>query len=273
MNIQRTEKKENGDEMTKKGIMIVGHGSRYGYNKKTMELQVERLTAMGFGNVYIGFNETSRPFIEDTLLEMAGDGIDEIIAIPFFIASGLHITRDIPPKLGLGDGTMDADVNIGGKKIKMHLGTPFGDDPLLARILHERVRELESGDRRTGVVIIGHGSKLPYNMNTIILNAERLTKMGHEHVRYAFNEFNEPKIEPTLDEMIKEGIDEIIVLPLFISLGDHLKNDVPEKIYLKDGVNEGSFDHNGKRITVKYALPIGQDPRLTDVIAEKIRKY
>lgn len=259
--------------MTKKGIMIVGHGSRYGYNKKVMELQADRLAAMGFDNVYIGFNETSHPFIEESLVKMAEDGIDEIVAVPFFIASGLHITRDIPPKLRLTGDSMDAAIDVNGRKIKMHFGTPFGDDPLLARILHERVQELDSGNGRTGVMVVGHGSKLKYNKDTIVLNAKRLEEMGHKDVYYAFNEFNDPKIEPVLEEMVEKGIDEVVVLPLFISLGDHLKNDIPEKIHLIDGVSEGTFDHKGRKITVKYALPIGQDPRLTDVLAEKIRAY
>ena len=76
--------------MTKKATLIVGHGSRYEYNKKIMELQKERLEKMGFENVYIGFNETSHPFIGETMEQMAADGIEEVVAIPFFIASGLH---------------------------------------------------------------------------------------------------------------------------------------------------------------------------------------
>jgi sirohydrochlorin cobaltochelatase len=97
--------------------------------------------------------------------------------------------------------------------------------------------------------------------------------MSHKDVYYAFNEFNDPKIEPVLEDMINDGISEIIVLPLFISLGDHLKNDIPGKIRLMDGVFEGTFDHNGSKIDVKYALPIGQDPRLTDVLAAKVNSY
>jgi sirohydrochlorin cobaltochelatase len=259
--------------MTKRGIMIIGHGSRYEYNKKIMELQADRLTAMGFKNVHIGFNETSHPFIEETLIRMAEDGIEEIAAIPFFIASGLHITRDIPPKLRLNDNEKDATIDVNGKKILMHFGGPFGDNPLLARILHERIKELDSGKGRTGVMIVGHGSRLPYNMDTVILNAKRLTDMGHEDVYYAFNEFNEPDIGTVLDVMLEKGINEIIVLPLFISLGDHLKNDIPSKIRLKDGVSEGTFDHKGSNVAVKYALPIGQDPRLTEVIAAKVNSY
>jgi len=68
-------------------------------------------------------------------------------------------------------------------------------------------------------------------------------------------------------------VTEIIAMPLFISAGDHLKNDIPEKIRLKDGIFEGTFDHNGKTITVKYATPIGEDPRLTEVFAAKVRNF
>ncbi|MDR0778592.1 MAG: sirohydrochlorin cobaltochelatase [Methanomassiliicoccaceae archaeon] len=259
--------------MKKKGIMIIGHGSRYEYNKKIMELQADRLTAMGFKNVHIGFNETSHPFIEETLIRMAEDGIEEIAAIPFFIASGLHITRDIPPKLRLKENEKDAEIEVNGKKIMMHFGGPFGDNPLLARILHERVRELDSGKGRTGVMVVGHGSRLPYNKDTVILNAKRLSQMGHDDVYYAFNEFNDPDIGSVLEDMAEKGINEIIVLPLFISLGDHLKNDIPSKIRLKDGTFEGAFDHKGSKIDVKYALPIGQDPRLTEVIAANVNSY
>ena len=259
--------------MKKKGILIIGHGSRYGYNKKIMELQADRLAAMGFGNVYIGFNETSAPSIEESMARMADDGIEEVIAMPFFIASGLHMTRDIPPKLGLSGGVRDAAVKIKGKNMMVHFGTPFGDEPLLAKILHEKILELDGKKGRTGVMVVGHGSKLPYNKDTIMLNAERLSAMGHKDVYHAFNEFNDPRIEPTLEEMIRKGVDEVIVLPLFISPGDHLKNDIPEKIGLKDGMPEGTIERNGRMITVRYAPPVGQDPRLTDVLAEKIRAY
>ncbi|MCL2607880.1 MAG: hypothetical protein FWD92_04950 [Methanomassiliicoccaceae archaeon] len=252
--------------MTKKGIMLIGHGSRYGYNKKVMELHADRLRAMGFKNVYTGFNEISRPLIEETLIEMADDGIDEITAIPFFIDSDMH-TTDVPPKLRLKNGEKYAEIDVSGKRIMMHLGTPFGEDPLLARILHERIKEMDSGNGKTGVMVIGHGSKLPYSKDAIILNAERLTEMGH-NVHYAFNEFNDPKIEDVLERMAEKGMDEIIVLPLFISSENH-RNGIPEKIRLKGGASEGTFEHKGKKIIVKYALPIGRDPRITDLLAER----
>ena len=258
--------------MARKGVLILGHGSSYRYNERIMELQQQRLKEMGFKDVYIGYNKMSEPTIEESLSQMVKDGIDEVIAIPFFIASGLHMERDIPPKLGLQKGESDKKVVIDGKEIMMHFGEPFGMDPLLTKILKEKINDLRTG-KNVASIVIGHGSKLPYNKQVIMENAKRLSEMGIPNVYYAFNELDEPKIEEVLDKAIMAGADEIIALPLFISEGDHLKNDIPPKIHLMDGIREGTFRYSGRMIDVKYAEPIGKDPRLTELFAAKIRSY
>lgn len=255
--------------MEMKGILIVGHGSRYDYNKNVMELQAKRLREKGFERVYIGFNEASEPSIEDAMISMARDGIDDVMVIPFFIASGLHMTRDIPPKIGLASGVREGTVDIEGRSMNVCFEKPFGNDPLLARILRDNISEASGGKKRTAALIIGHGSKLGYNQETVEFQTEELRKLGLD-AHSAFNEFNEPKIEETMERLASEGADEIIVAPLFISLGDHLKNDVPPKIGLKDGISEGDAVFAGRTVGVKYLLPIGEDPRLTEVLAEKI---
>ncbi|MCQ2052866.1 MAG: sirohydrochlorin cobaltochelatase [archaeon] len=258
--------------MSRKGVLIIGHGSNYRYNEHIMELQRQRLQGMGFEDVYIGYNEMSKPSIEESLSKMIADGINEVIAMPFFVASGLHMERDIPPKLFLKNGEHDKNIEVDGKKLVMHFGEPFGNDPLLTEILKEKASELGASSD-SAIIIVGHGSKLPYNKEVVMENAKRLSKMGISNVYYAFNEFNRPTIEEVIDEIIKGDICEIIVLPLFISKGDHLINDIPPKIHLTDGACECTFEHDGKMITVRYAEPIGEDPRLTDLFATKIRSY
>ncbi|MDR0508830.1 MAG: sirohydrochlorin cobaltochelatase [Candidatus Methanoplasma sp.] len=255
----------------KEGIMIIGHGSRYNYNKWVVEEQKKRLEEKGFKNVYIGFNKTTYPLVNDVLEDMVADGIDEVAAIPFFIASGLHITRDIPEKLRIPQDSYLAETEVNGKRVRIRYEPPFGNDPGLAAILSEKIEELSKGGEKRGIMVIGHGSRLPHNKDTILFQANELKKMGYVNVMYAFNEFDEPAVEDAFSEMISKGAEEIIVLPLFISLGAHLKHDVPGKIRLRDGITEDSFVHEGRSVTVKYATPIGIDPRLTDIIAEKIR--
>ena len=254
-----------------KGILIIGHGSRYNYNKNVMELQAERLKERGFDNVYIGFNEASEPSIEDSMVSMARNGIRDVIAIPFFIASGLHITRDIPPKIGLEPGARTGTADIEGNEMKIRFENPFGNDPLLAEILKEKIIDSSSEKKKTSVLVIGHGSRLRYNKETVEFQTRELRRLGL-NAFCAFNEFNEPTIESMMEKLASEGADEIIVVPLFISLGDHLKNDVPPKIGLEDGVPEGDALFAGRTIRVKYLPPIGEDRRLTDVLVEKIRR-
>lgn len=253
-----------------KGIMIIGHGSRYNFNKWIMEEQKRRLEDKGFDNVYIGFNETTYPLVNDTLDEMVSNGVDEIIAIPFFIASGLHITRDIPKKLMLPENSTGGTVSVNGRNVQVRYEPPIGKDPALSDILAERVEELKSENGKTGILVIGHGSRLPYNKETIMYQASRLSGKGYADVNFAFNEFDEPSVQDVFDRMVSSGLDEVIVLPLFISLGAHLKHDIPAKIGLKDGMIEGNIKIDGKTVKVKYALPVGNDPRLTDLIIDKI---
>lgn len=257
-----------GDNM-EKAILIIGHGSRYEYNENVIDLQKRRLEGMGFKNVYVGFNERSSPTISEAMEQIASDGMDEVDAVPFFIASGLHMVRDIPPKLGLTDGNVDQKVSIGGRDIQVHFKTPFMEEEVLAEILRDNITKLRRGDNY-GILVIGHGSKLPYNKEIITLNTERLCGMEFKNVLPAFNEFDEPTIEHQFERLVGCGVDEIIVLPLFISLGDHLKNDVPPKIGLVNGQSEGVVERDGRRIRVAYSAPIGEDPRLTAVLASKL---
>jgi sirohydrochlorin cobaltochelatase len=256
---------------SKKGIMIIGHGSRYNYNKWIIEEQKKRLEEKGFDNIYIGFNETTLPLVNDTLNEMVSKGIGEVVAVPFFIASGLHITRDIPKKLGIPQDSDGGVVEIRGKKVRIRYESPFGKDSALTDILSERVEELSGCTGKRGIIVIGHGSRLPFNKDVISFQADMLRGKGYDNVSIAFNEFDEPQIETVFDNMMRSGVTEIIVLPLFISLGAHLKHDVPGKICLRDGITEDSFVKDGRKVTVRYAAPIGSDPRLTDIIANKIR--
>ncbi|MDR0887783.1 MAG: sirohydrochlorin cobaltochelatase, partial [Candidatus Methanoplasma sp.] len=241
--------------MGKRGIMIMGHGSTLSFNKSIIETHAESLKNKGFENIYVGYNEASLPSISDTMETLAFDGIDEVVCLPFFIASGLHMTRDIPEKLGIPGNVPEATAEINGKNIKIHFETPFGLDPLLTRLLDEKVKDLDDGKKNVGIMIIGHGSKLPYNKEAMEFHADGLRKLGHRNVYIGFNEINTPEIDETLKKMLEDGVDHVIALPLFITLGKHLLEDIPPRLHLKEGSSKGTFVHNGKEISVSYAMP------------------
>ena len=260
--------------MSKKGIMLAGHGSTMAYNKGILEMQAELLRKKGYDNVYVGFNETSFPSIRESLEEMVNDGYDDILILPFFVASGMHVVRDIPMKhMGLPWESTGGEVEIDGKRVNVCIEAPFGEDPNLTDILQERIEELRTPGKNTYVIVMGHGSRLHYNSEIMELNAQRLRDRGYEHVFVGYNEFNDPKIEDVALQMMDEGADEIIALPLFISLGKHLTMDVPAKLGIEDFSDGGVVHRNGRDIVVKYAVPIGSDTRLADVLAKKIEAH
>lgn len=261
-------------DISKKGVMIAGHGSTMAYNKGVMEMQASKLRDMGYDNVYIGFNETSFPSIRESLEEMVADGYDDILVLPFFVASGMHVVRDIPMKhMGLPWESTGGEVDVDGRKVNVRIDPPFGDDPNLTSILADRIEELRTPGRNTYIMIMGHGSRLRYNSEVMEINAERLRDMGYDNVYIGYNEFNDPKIEDIALEMMDSGADEIVALPLFMTLGKHLTMDVPAKLGIEDFSDGGLVHRNGRDIEVKYAVPIGADPRLTEVLAKKIATF
>lgn len=256
------------------GIMIAGHGSTMAFNKGVLDMQADLLRSRGYDNVYVGFNEFSIPSIRETAEEMVKDGYDDIIVLPFFVASGLHVTRDIPMKhFGLPRDATDGEVEIERKRVRVRIEQPFGEDPNLTDILAERIEELRTPGKDTRVIVMGHGSRLSFNSDVVTLNAKRLEERGYGKVYVGYNEFNEPKIEDVIPKMIDDGAEEIIALPLFISLGKHLTMDVPGKLGIEDFSDGGIVHRNGRDVELKYAVPVGGDPRLCDVLVEKLRKY
>lgn len=254
--------------------MIAGHGSTMAFNKGVLEMQADLLRSKGFDDVYVGFNEFSIPSIRETAEEMVQDGFDRIVVLPFFVASGLHVTRDIPMKhFGLPRDSTGGRVEICGKDVDVVIEQPFGEDPNLTDILAERIEELRTPGKDTRVIVMGHGSRLSYNSDVVTLNAKRLEERGYGKVYVGYNEFNEPKIEDVIPQMIDDGAEEIIALPLFISLGKHLTMDVPGKLGIEDFSDGGTIHRNGRDVELKYAVPVGGDPRLCDVLVEKLRKY
>jgi len=128
--------------MTKEAILLIGHGSKLDYNKQVLELQAENLRRQGHEDVFIGYNEKTMPLVGDKLAEMMEQGYDTVYAMPVFIASGVHITRDIPRKLGIPEGSDGGTVEMNGHKALVKYGEPLGNDPRIAEILMERIETL-----------------------------------------------------------------------------------------------------------------------------------
>ncbi len=117
------------------------------------------------------------------------------------------------------------------------------------------------------MLLVGHGSKLPYNKELVEETAHLIQRMSQEFVvKCGFMSINEPSVEASLEDFRSEDIDLIVVVPLFLAKGVHILKDIPALLGLEPGRNRGSFLLNGRSIPLYYADPIGQDPLLAELM-------
>ena len=122
---------------------------------------------------------------------------------------------------------------------------------------------------KKGMLLVGHGSKLPYNQELVEKTAALIKAKNKDFiVKCGFMNINTPSIKESLAEFKKEQIDVLVVVPLFLAKGVHIEQDIPGEIGLPEGAKKGTFVLNGKSIPLVYADPIGSDPLLADLMVK-----
>ena len=121
---------------------------------------------------------------------------------------------------------------------------------------------------KTGFLLVGHGSKKPYNKELIENTAAMVAaKEDGFLVKSAFMSINEPTVQEVLEEFRSEDIEKMIVVPLFLAKGIHILVDIPGILGLAEGSYKGEFTlADGTVIPLLYAQPIGADPLLADLM-------
>ena len=121
------------------GILLVGHGSRLKDNAEVVHALGRMLEARERGPVTTAFMEQNTPTIPEGAATLVAKGVDEIFVLPCFLASGIHLTEDIPREMGMVE--RDGHVLISGKRVKVRFCGPLGADPRLVDVLEARLDE------------------------------------------------------------------------------------------------------------------------------------
>ena len=122
--------------MSKKGLLLVGHGSSLPYNKQLVEETARLISRKEPGYIVkCAFMNLNRPTIQETLEEFKREDIDTVVVVPFFLARGVHINKDIPELLGLPAGSFRGRLPKNGSEIPLIYADPIGSDPLLAELM------------------------------------------------------------------------------------------------------------------------------------------
>lgn len=131
-------------------------------------------------------------------------------------------------------------------------------------------RIIEGNEEDMAVVLIGHGSKLPYGKEVLDELQKRLAMRElFKEVRVAFMQLNSPSIEDVLRDLAKSGIKRIVALPVFLADGAHTTEDIPEKLKI---AFEGEWEEMGRGMELIYGKPIGVDERIVDILQDRIKE-
>jgi sirohydrochlorin cobalto/nickelchelatase len=128
------------------GILLIGHGSSLPEGNSTIYELYEKYKKTSKNPVEVGFMNIEKPTIPSALNILAKKGVKRIIAVPLFLAHGLHTKQDIPFMLGLCEPRKDAGYYSDEREKILFKGQinyiePFGADPRIAQIIEKKVED------------------------------------------------------------------------------------------------------------------------------------
>ena len=109
---------------------LVGHGSKLEHNCN-LALEMARILDEGgeFGPAVAGFMQINEPDILDGIRVLMAKDVELIYVQPCFLASGIHISKDIPEVLGLKEGCKSGTLMIDGKSVEVRCLRPHRSRP------------------------------------------------------------------------------------------------------------------------------------------------
>ena len=120
-----------------------------------------------------------------------------------------------------------------------------------------------------GLLVVGHGSSMPYNKQLIEEIAAKIARrMPGAVARVGFMNINKPTIKDGLDSFKGTGIKRIVVFPLFLAKGVHTTEDVPGLIGLGEGQRRIAYDG----FDIVYADPLGADELIAELSARRVKE-
>lgn len=118
-------------------------------------------------------------------------------------------------------------------------------------------------NKETGVVILGHGSKLK-KANSILDEVIRVVKrrFGLSAIVPAHLQFSRPNLSESIKNLVNKGCSKIIIIPFFLFNGNHVTRDIPRALKKEMALYP--------EVSFVYSKNIGKDARLGEIVADRI---
>lgn len=211
--------------MSKKGIMVCGHGSR----DKDAEREFGRVAAglkKRFPDIPVeyGFLEFSAPNIHMGLNSLVEQGVEQIYAVPGMLFAATHAKNDIPSVLTTFQEKTDGVEVAYGSELGLHQAMI---DAFQARIYESLGLDPENPPESlydTMLVVVGRGTSDTH------ANAEaaKLTRIVNENMGFGwadtvYSGVTYPSVGVGLEKLLKLGFKRVVIAPYFLFTGRLIK--------------------------------------------------
>jgi len=89
-------------------------------------------------------------------------------------------------------------------------------------------------------------------------------KSGYERAHVAYVQFVAPPIPEAVAQLVGEGVREIVVLPVFLGKGVHVREDIPHLLQRAQRAHP--------EVRFRLAPPLGYDEKLADILLDRLDK-
>ncbi|MEN6329193.1 MAG: sirohydrochlorin nickelochelatase [Methanobacteriaceae archaeon] len=139
-----------------------------------------------------------------------------------------------------------------------------------------------SNSNDVGVILVGHGSRLPYGKDVLSQLAEIYKENSDYHVEIGFMNMDQPSIPSSINKLANMGVKKIVVTPVFLADGVHTTQDIPRILGLDNGnetMEHGhhhhhEHEHGDEQVhfhgEIIYTKPLGADSRIVDIIKDRV---
>ena len=112
-----------------------------------------------------------------------------------------------------------------------------------------------------GTILFAHGSRDPLWCRPIEAVAQRVRQADPQHpVRCAYLELSSPDLMTSAQELVNLGVRRIHVVPMFLGMGKHTRQDLPE--------HAAQLQRLHPHIEIELKPAVGEDERLLDLLAQ-----
>jgi sirohydrochlorin ferrochelatase len=118
---------------------------------------------------------------------------------------------------------------------------------------------------KTGLIVFAHGSRVESANREVRAVTNRMVQAGgFSLVETAFLDIASPTLDEAVGLLITKGAARVVVLPYFLTMGTHLRRDLPRIAAAASQANHG--------IEIRLAAPLDGHPALAEILVDRARE-